>query len=100
MGLARRYILECQIETPSGMSFVIINQEISLLNGFSGVTDVGSGTTYSFPTITLIQLKQLTDEEYADRVYYFVAHVGNSNLSESARQALITGATYNEVLCG
>ena len=99
MGLARKYILECVTGTPSGMSYVYVEEEVSLLEAFSGVTDYGTGYTYSYSAITTIELRDLTGVEYEQRVLDFLSYVGTGRLGLSAREALLAGASYDEILC-
>lgn len=92
MGSARKYILECNTSTPSGMSYVYITKQISLLDSFSGVTDVGTGTTYSYSGITMSELCDLTDEEYIGRVEDFLSYVGRGRLSAATRETLLSNS--------
>ena len=85
MGLARRYILNCttggMLDSPSGMTYGYTIEEVSLLDAFSGVTDYGTGTTYSYSAITTTELGDLTSVEYDQRVIDFLSYVGAGRIN-------------------
>jgi hypothetical protein len=99
MGLARKYILECECGFPSGLTYVTIKEQYNLLNSFSGTTDVGVGRDFSYSGITEEQLINLSDSAYNQRVSDFIVFVGIGKLGSSQRYQLFTGSTFNDVTC-
>jgi len=98
MGQARRYILECEYITPSGITTVSGTNEYNLLSGFTGTSIFDSGSTFSYSAITESELSDLSDSEYQQRVKDFLSYASQFEYSYtlSGLTALLDSAQYDD----
>lgn len=72
MGFSRKYIINSVNIRPSGVTTGIFQKTYNLLHGFSGQTILEPFLSFEYEEITLDQLSQMSDDEYAERSSHFV----------------------------
>lgn len=101
MGLARRYILECDLERTSGVTTVFESVQYDLTDSFSGTSIFDTGSTFSYNSITLIELGELSDVNYQLRVTDFFSYVSQFiyTYTLTGITELISEGQYDELFC-
>lgn len=80
MGIGRRYILEVTEKIPSGATTVVRTIPYSMLDAFDGTRP--NGTTFSYFTITAVDLQGLNQSQYESRVSDFLYYVNIDSTTE------------------
>jgi hypothetical protein len=98
MAEARKYIISCVTQQPSGLTNVTLaTVTYDLLNAFSGTRDTPEGGSFSYNNTTLQDVGLMTDIQYNQRVSDFLIYVEIQTTSR--RATLLSEAQYTEVLC-
>ncbi len=98
MGQARRYILECEWLRPSGITTVTGTSTYDLTDAFSGTSIFDSGTTFSYSTISISDVAELSDVEYEQRAEDFLSYVSQFEYSYelSGLTGLLLASQYDD----
>lgn len=97
MGFARKYILNVTNYQSYGIGANAVTTAYNLVNAFSGVTDTGSGTTYSYSAITHGYLGSMSVSDYNQRVSDLLSFAGIDTTNQ--RGILQTGAIVDDPSC-
>ena len=96
MAEARRYIVTRTTIEPSGIGTATgVTTQFDLTDGFSGTRPDGS--TYNFGPISLVELANLTDALYNERLDDFFLFIGTEDLFD--RVSLRNDSTFDEPTC-
>ena len=102
MADSRKYLLECVTAIPSGVTTISGTTTFDLTDAFSGTTVIEPITGFTYDAITLLELAQLTDELYEQRVSDFIEYIyGNGGFDYTVNniQTLISESQVDVPEC-
>lgn len=97
MGFARKYILNVTNFTSHGVGADALTTQYDLTAAFSGVTNTGSGTAYSYLGITVAALGTMSIEAYNQRVTDFLSY--SQIDTNTQKNNLLTEAIVEDPSC-
>lgn len=95
MGIARKYIIQITEKKSNGVYTTGFTTTYDLTMDFSGVRI--DDTTYSHNSISLIELSQLSDADYLQRVEDFLEFVNIDSVE--VKQQLLTDSSFDNENC-